>query len=58
MHRKFVIGVDRSKMKLYDVEQHAQDDIVDDGPMFDKSDSGKRINGERKFDKNVFSDFS
>ena len=30
MYRKFVIGVDRAKMKLYDVEQAAQDDIIDD----------------------------
>ena len=57
-YRKFVIGVDRSKMKLYDVEQHAQDDIIDDGPAFDNTDTGKRINGERKFDKNKFAGFS
>jgi len=30
-HKRFVIGVDRSKMKLYDVEQAAQNDIVDAG---------------------------
>jgi replicative DNA helicase len=42
MHRKFVVGVDRSKMRLYNVEQVAQDDIVDDTPVFDKSDFGKR----------------
>ncbi len=57
VHRKFVIGVDRSKMKLYDVEQHAQEDIVDDTPAFDKTGAGKRMSGE-KFDKNVFSNFS
>lgn len=57
MHRKFVIGVDRAKMKLYDVEQHAQDEIADDGPAFDKTDTGKRL-GSEKFDKNVFSNFS
>jgi len=28
-NKRFVIGVDRSKMKLYDVEQSAQDGIVD-----------------------------
>ena len=57
-HRKFVIGVDRPKMKLYDVEQHAQDDIIDDGPAFDKTDSGKRMNSERKLDKSVFDNFT
>jgi hypothetical protein len=57
-HRRFVIGVDRAKMKLYDVEQHAQDDVLDDKPVFDSSDAGKRIKSERKFDKNAFEKFS
>ena len=57
-HRKFVIGVDRPKMKLYDVEQHAQEDIIDDGPAFDKTDSGKRMGSERKLDKGVFNNFT
>ena len=30
-NRRFVIGVDRAKMRLYDVEQKAQDDILDSG---------------------------
>lgn len=30
-HKRFVLGVDRSKMKLYDVEQGAQDGIADSG---------------------------
>jgi len=30
-NKKFIIGVDRSKMKLYDVSQVAQDDMVDTG---------------------------
>jgi hypothetical protein len=30
-YKKFVIGVDRSKMRLYDAEQSAQVDIVDSG---------------------------
>ena len=29
MNKRFAIGVDRSKMKLYDVEQSAQDNIVE-----------------------------
>ena len=31
INRKFIIGVDRSKMRLYDVEQVAQADLVDSG---------------------------
>jgi replicative DNA helicase len=30
-NKRFVIGIDRAKMKLYDVEQSAQIDIVDSG---------------------------
>ena len=32
IHKRFVIGVDRSRMKLYDVEQSAQTDLVNDTP--------------------------
>jgi len=31
MNKRFVIGIDRAKMRLYDVEQNAQDDILDSG---------------------------
>lgn len=31
INKRFVIGVDRAKMRLYDVEQSAQDDILDSG---------------------------
>ena len=47
--KRFIIGVDRSKMKLYDVEASAQDGLSDarqernDKPVFDKSDFGKRL---------------
>jgi len=58
VHRRFVIGVDRPKMKLYDVEQSAQQDIVDDGPVFDKSDSGLRIKSEKGKFKDAFNSFS
>ena len=43
-NRKFVIGIDRSKMRLYDVEQVAQNELVDTGqddePAFDKATAG------------------
>jgi len=45
--KRFVIGVDRSRMKLYDVEESAQTNIADSGqdtgPAFDKSTFGKRM---------------
>lgn len=55
-YKRFIIGVDRSKMKLYDVEASAQDglsdagqDKYDDKPLFDKSDFGKRIHSSEGF---------
>jgi hypothetical protein len=36
LHKRFVVGVDRSKMTLYNVEQSAQDDIIDT-PVFDQT---------------------
>jgi replicative DNA helicase len=49
-YKRFVLGIDRSKMKLYDVEISAQEGLSDagkrshdDGPMFDKSEFGKRL---------------
>jgi replicative DNA helicase len=48
-YKRFVVGVDRSKMKLYNVEMSAQEGIADagtdDGPMFDKTTFGKRMKG-------------
>ena len=31
IHKRFVIGIDRAKMRLYDCEQSAQEDILDKG---------------------------
>tara|TARA_B100000795_G_scaffold99195_1_gene72931 strand:+ start:1646 stop:3025 length:1380 start_codon:yes stop_codon:yes gene_type:complete len=51
LNRKFIIGVDRSKMRLYDVEQVAQEDLVDSG-----QDKSSTITS--KFEKQgKFSDF-
>ena len=42
LHKRFVVGVDRSKMRLFDVEDNQQT-LVDDTPVFDKTDTGKRF---------------
>ena len=41
--KRFVIGIDRSRMKLYDCEQEAQEELIDnavtyndDVPVFDR----------------------
>jgi len=55
-NKRFVVGIDRAKMKLYDVEQSAQTHIhdsgrpVEDTPTFDKSNFGRGMRAERKFD--------
>ena len=49
-YKRFVVGVDRDKMKLYDVEASAQQGLTDSGqdrdtddtPVFDKSSFGRR----------------
>lgn len=41
IHRRFVIGIDRAKMRLYDCEQSAQDDIIDEKPVFNRSKFGE-----------------
>ena len=68
---RFVIGVDRSKMRLYDVEQSAQDDVMQSPPPKRKSknedrsvfDNGKFMTEEmdrhmpKSFDKSKFQGF-
>ena len=49
-NKRFVVGVDRSKMRLYDVENSAQIDISDSGQQ-------DQYNSSRKIDKNKFSGF-
>jgi len=50
VNRKFILGVDRSKMRFYDVEQNAQTDLVDSGQ--------ETLSSNDKFKKlGQFSDF-
>ena len=46
VNKKFVVGIDRAKMRLFDVDQSAQDELVDNGqeddtPSFDVATGGK-----------------
>jgi replicative DNA helicase len=47
VNKRFVLGIDRSKMRLYDVENKEQEDLVDSGqtPVFDNTPMG----GNNKF---------
>ena len=51
IYKRFVIGIDRAKMRLYDCEQKAQDDIVDSG-------SEEEYNKEDKTPKKSFAEFN
>ena len=57
MNKRFVVGVDRAKMKLYDVELNAQEEIVDNGQeiesTFEKTTFGNKTKAEKyeKFSK-------
>ena len=45
VNKRFVLGIDRSKMRLYDCEQKEQKDLVDSGQdevVFDKTDFGSK----------------
>ena len=42
-NKRFVIGVDRSKMRLYDVDDSEQQNLVDDTPVFDKTKAGEKF---------------
>jgi replicative DNA helicase len=67
--KKFVIGMDRAKMQLYDAEESAQSDIQSsskkkkkqDGPVMDTSKFGERFNDDTpqtwKKTKRNFDDF-
>jgi replicative DNA helicase len=46
--KRFVIGIDRSRMKLYDVEQEAQEELVD-GDMLINDDVPVADRGREKF---------
>jgi archaellum biogenesis ATPase FlaH len=47
--KRFVIGIDRSKMKLFDAEDSAQD-LVDDTPVADKGNFSNRMKEEKSGD--------
>ena len=50
IYKRFVVGIDRSKMRLYDVEQDAQNDILDSGKE-------KEYDNEEKKPKKSFEGF-
>ena len=61
-YRRFLVGIERAKMKIYELEESAQKNSnidgggsnggsntnQDDGPVFDKTDIGMRLNKKRR----------
>ena len=62
LHKRFIVGIDKMKMRLYNVEVSAQNNIVDDGGVvfdkttFNEQEMDRSIAG-RKFSKEVFEKF-
>ena len=54
VNRKFVVGIDRAKMRLFDVDQ-ADQDLVDSGQEDDTPSFDVATNG--KFKKRDFTEF-
>jgi len=50
IYKRFVVGIDRAKMRLYDCEQSAQEDILDSGQE-------EEYNNEEKKPKKSFAEF-
>lgn len=54
VNKRFMVGIDRGKMKLYDLEDSAQKGIMDSGqddvPVFERTPTGSRVRELSKFD--------
>ena len=49
VNKRFIVGIDRAKMRLYDCEQTAQDDILDSGQTEEPESNFKNKFAELKF---------
>ncbi|WLW37562.1 hypothetical protein [Synechococcus phage S-8S53] len=49
VNKRFIVGIDRAKMRLYDCEQTAQDDILDSGQSEEPESNFKNKFAELKF---------
>ena len=48
INKKFVVGIDRAKMRLFNTEISAQDNVIDDTQVFNKAKPGMLIDSEKK----------
>ena len=50
VNKRFIVGIDRAKMRLYDCEQSAQEDVLDSGGEYEfNEDADKKQNRKEKF---------
>ena len=50
MNKRFIVGIDRAKMRLYDCDQSAQDNLIDSGQDIDDSIIETNTKTKSKFD--------
>jgi len=53
LNKRFVVGIDRAKMRLYNVEQEAQNNIMDSGQVVLNQETVKALTQS----KSKFNDF-
>jgi len=49
-HKRFVVGIDRSKMRLFDAEESAQQGLMNDSPVMNNTSVGQRMSSENDGD--------
>ena len=49
VNKRFIVGIDRAKMRLYDCEQSAQEDVLDSGGEYEFEDDDKKQSRREKF---------
>ena len=54
INKRFVIGIERAKMKIFDVEQSAQQDIIDSGQEIEYNNEEETKKIANKFAKIKF----
>jgi replicative DNA helicase len=52
--KRFLVGVDYSKMRIYDIDESQQDLLTEDIPVFDNTDAGRGISKEKLDSLKVF----
>jgi len=49
VNKRFIVGIDRAKMRLYDCEQSAQNDVLDSGQDEEYENEDRKSSRKEKF---------